>query len=110
MRVIKIVYTAIASNGGEYMDRKVAAFGAMAVILCIVILSGCTSGPAGNATPTMQKVTLSPSVTPIPTIAKMTNVSDVGVAGNNTTGLAADTAINNSTGMRPGAVNNTTAK
>jgi hypothetical protein len=71
----------------------------LALIVAIVMISGCTSGPATNAT-------LTP--TPAPVVNKtMTNVSDTGMAGNNT-GIAANNTT--FTGVNPVAtmVNNTT--
>jgi len=81
------------------MDRKLVAIGMLALIVAIVMISGCTSGPATNAT-------LTP--TPAPVVNKtMTNVSDQGMAGNNT-GLEGNNTT--FTGANPIAtmVNNTT--
>jgi hypothetical protein len=81
------------------MDRKFLAIGILALIVAIVMISGCTSGPATNAT-------LTP--TPVPVVNKtMTNVSDTGMAGNNT-GLGGNNTT--FTGVAPIAtmVNNTT--
>ena len=76
------------------MDRRLIAVGILAVIIAIVMISGCTSGPATNAT-------VKPS--PMPVVNKtMTNVSDVGITGNNTTMPAVN--------PMPVAGNNTTAK
>ncbi|MGA9141288.1 MAG: hypothetical protein WBZ29_13765 [Methanocella sp.] len=83
------------------MDRRLIAVGILAVIVAIVMISGCTSGPATNAT-----------VKPSPTIVvnkTMTNVTDMGITGNNTTMPAVNPvpmAGNNTTKMP--AANNTT--
>ncbi|OPY26362.1 MAG: hypothetical protein A4E28_02562 [Methanocella sp. PtaU1.Bin125] len=81
------------------MDRRLLAVGMLALIVAIVTISGCTSGPATNAT-------LTP--TPAPIVNKtMTNVSDTGMAGNNTGLTGNNTTL---TGVNPVAtmVNNTT--
>ncbi len=83
------------------MNRKFIAIGIIAVVVAIVMISGCTSGPATNAT-------VKPS--PMPVVNKtMTNVSDAGIAGNNTTMPVANAmpAAGNNTTKMP-AVNNTT--
>jgi PBP1b-binding outer membrane lipoprotein LpoB len=74
------------------MDRRLIAVGILAVIVAIVMISGCTSGPATNATVT-------PS--PMPVVNKtMTNVTETGIAANNTTFTGVESV--------PAPVNNTT--
>jgi hypothetical protein len=68
------------------MDRKLIVLGVLAAIFAVMVISGCTSGPAS---PT---VTPNVTITPMPTkTTPMTNVSDVspgGMANNTSTAVS----------------------
>jgi PBP1b-binding outer membrane lipoprotein LpoB len=72
------------------MDRKLIVLGVVAVICAVMVISGCTSGPASH--------TVTPNVTvkPMPTkTTPMTNVSDVSAYGmaNNTSAAASPIVV-----------------